>query len=460
MTDRKKSKRRLTNCRWSAVAQLTLVEHSLCPLKPPPGGFRHEPEYFFFQNGKKHRTTAIVDCPLGLHPKDERSLSRLVALALSGDEPQPNLALGVRYLLRYLELPVGGSNRQQVRETIRRLGNVSYRNENFYDPVTGEIREVSFKFFSYNLPKDDDSFRPWLIRFDPVFFEFCQVWGGFLGYQHRRYKKMRPATGRLFLWLKKMLYPNKKLTPYYDVEYLCVNVLGFAQHQRAAIYTAELRKCAAELAGNGAILLPSGGLNELCEKRQKGQYRVRFERGPSFDQKLDEPLDKLEDASITSMRAIGLDTVAIRNIRGRFKLEVINEAIDVTFARKERGMGFSKSPMAFFVDYCNKRSRGEITKPDWFLQLKKDEERNDFESAVRSLGITRPPMAETQDSWEADWMDYLQSERGQSELELAQEVFGDDIHGAIRELQRRFFRDRKPACGPIPISNLLKVNNN
>ena len=361
-------------------------------------------------------------------------------------------------MLRYLELPVGGSNRQQVRETIRRLGNVSYRNENFYDPVTGEIRDVSFKFFSYNLPKDDDSFRPWLIRFDPVFFEFCQVWGGFLGYQHRHHKKMRPATGRLFLWLKKMLYPNKKLTPYFDVEYLCVNVLGFAKHQRAALYTAELRKCAAELAKDGAILLPRGGLNELCEKRQKGQYRVRFGRGPSFDQQLDEPLDKVEDASIDSMREIGLDAIAIRNALKRYEHSVINEALDVTLARKERGMGFSKSPMAFFVDYCNKRSRGEITKPDWFLQLKKDEEQKDFEVAVRSLGITRPPKAERQDSLEADWVDYLQGERGKSELALAQEVFGDDIRAALGELQKRFFRERDKANGPSPIGNILNVN--
>ena len=73
-------RRRLKHSRWSGISQLTLVEHSLCPLEPPEGGYRHEPEYFYFKDGKKRTATAVVECPLGLNPKDERSLWRLVAL--------------------------------------------------------------------------------------------------------------------------------------------------------------------------------------------------------------------------------------------------------------------------------------------------------------------------------------------------------------------------------------------
>ena len=90
-----------------------------------------------------------------------------------------------------------------------------------------EYREVSFKFFSYNIPKDDESFRPWVISFDLEFFDFCQVWGGFLGFHYGRYSSFRPATARLLLWLKKLLFKNKQETPYYNVNCLCVNVLGF-----------------------------------------------------------------------------------------------------------------------------------------------------------------------------------------------------------------------------------------
>ena len=272
-------------------------------------------------------------------------------------------------------MPVGGSNRKQVRETIRRLGNVNYRNENFFDPVRKEYREVSFKFFSYNIPKDNDSYRPWTIAFDPVFFEFCEVWGGFLGFHHQRYSKFRPATGRLFLWLKKLLYKNKTVTPYYDVEHFCVNVLGSSPGMAAKKYNERVKDCAKDLAKAGIIELPERGTKDLCEKLRSGRFRIRFHRGPQLEDTAEDTGIDAENPAVELLNRIGLDKHAIRRTLKAFDIGFINEGADLTIARMERGMGFTRTPMAFFVDYVTKRSAGEATLPDWFRAMKKEEVR-------------------------------------------------------------------------------------
>lgn len=67
------------NRRWMdkelGWGQLTLVEHSLCPLDPRASlveNLVHEASYFFMNAQRRWRkSNAVISCPLGLSANDE-----------------------------------------------------------------------------------------------------------------------------------------------------------------------------------------------------------------------------------------------------------------------------------------------------------------------------------------------------------------------------------------------------
>ena len=267
---------------WSGISQLTLVEHSLCPLDAPRGPLIHEPEYSFYTRGRRRTGRAEIRSLLGLKPEDEFYLWGILALVFSEKEPDPNYYASARYLLERLGLSQGGKSTENLRNAIHRLGNVRYRNGEFYDPVRKEHRDIGFGFWSYDLPMRDGSLRPWRISIDPVFFDFCKAAGGFLAFDLEVYRELRPASRRLFLFIKKLFYRNKDATPYLDVRDLAVHTLGFSDALRAADYNRKVCACSMDLAKRGMIRLPEGEIRTLCEKVGKGNYRVRFHKGPHF----------------------------------------------------------------------------------------------------------------------------------------------------------------------------------
>ena len=265
----------------AARTQLTLVEHALCPLVPPDGPFTHEAEYFFFKSRNRKRARATVICPKGLKPDDEHYLNLLLGVIFSQEEPNLNFYASASYMLNALGThSIGGKSVKLLRKSIHRLGAVRYENKTFYDPLRKEYRDVGFGFLSYDLPRGDESSRPWHIAIDPVYFKFCQANGGFLSFSRETYRGLRPASRRLYLLVNKLLYKNRK-SGYFDVEHLCINQLGFAQGMRAADYNKKLTRCMVDLSDLG-VLAVSGNPTEMCEKVAKGKYRVRFLRGPQF----------------------------------------------------------------------------------------------------------------------------------------------------------------------------------
>ena len=95
--------------------------------------------------------------PLGLFPGDKLYLWGLLALTLAQPEADGSLDATPHWCLRQLGLIDAGTRRggrqyQQFAAALERLSAVSYLSSACYDPVRGEYRQVSFRFFSYSLP--------------------------------------------------------------------------------------------------------------------------------------------------------------------------------------------------------------------------------------------------------------------------------------------------------------------
>ena len=82
------------------------------------------------------------------------------------------------------------------------------------------------------------------------------------------------------------------------------------------------------------------------------------------------------------LQAIGLDHATIRRILRIYAPRLIAEIADMTLAAKERnGQSFFKSsPQAYFIDNLQEQAAGRRTPPDWWRDLRKQEERKRWQA--------------------------------------------------------------------------------
>ncbi len=372
----------------TGLGELTLVEHSLCPLdsrRSLAGPVVHQSGYYF-TDGNRHRRKASVEvrCPLGLSALDEFYLWGLLALTFSQPEPSLNFVATPHYCLRKLDRidqhgKRGGRQYQRFEAAIERLSTVSYKNDNFYDPIRSEHRRVSFGFLSYSLPIDPNSSRAWRIAWDPIFFEFCQAGSLHFWFDLETYRALDPPSRRLFLLLKK-IFVRRESSPNFDVAHLGVNVLGLSESIGIRNLKAKIVRCVERLCDSGIVQLPEGlrHVQDLFEKRGKGHYSIRLHRGSYFEQPGPNRHRLSDDDSPLwePLVAIGFDKHAIRRILRQFKPLLVQEWSDITLAAIERrGMAFFKrSPQAFFMENIKKAAEGTRTPPDWWWELLKQEE--------------------------------------------------------------------------------------
>ena len=391
--NRQKRRRR----RASGLSQLTLVEHALCPLDTSASlreNFVHECEYYFTDSAKHQQKARVrISCPAGLSSNDEFFLWGLLALTFSQPEPTFDFYATPHFCLKRLGNistdSKGGKSYALFREAISRLSAVRYQNERFYDPIRREHRSVSLGFFSYSLPIDPDSSRAWRIVWDPLFFEFCQAAGSQLAFDLDAYRELDCGTRRLFLLLKKVFW-RRKTSPAFDVRHLATNVVGFSASLETRTLKAKLKRCIGELIKREMIAPPHGenSINGLFVKRRKGEYSIRFQRGPYFEKHAPQIRSSLAEESplFDPLQAIGFERPAIEHILRRFKTEQIQIWSDVTLAAIERKgkRFFRRSPQAFFMDNIQKAVAGLRTPPDWFRELQKEEQRQMAEEGRRA----------------------------------------------------------------------------
>lgn len=378
----------------TGVGQLSLVEHALCPLDFRTSlreNLRHEAEYRYTDaDGNAQTATVVVHCPAGLSAGDEFYLWGLLALTLAQREPQIEFQATPYFCLHKWGListeSKGGKSYRLFREALRRLAAVRYQNQRFYDPVRREHREVTFGLFSYSLPLDPDSSRAWRIIWDPLFFECCQAAAGQLSFDLPTYRELDHASRRLFLLLSKVFWRRKR-SPCFDVRHLSVHVLGFSASLATRTLKAKVERCVGVLQNRELLATPTNTNAALFRKQGKGRYAAEFLRGAYFDRPRarKKPL-AIEDSPLHDpLRAIGFDSAAIGRILARFRVEQIQLWADVTLAAVERKgpSFFRRSPQAFFMDNIQHAARGERTPPDWFWELRKEEQRRRADHARR-----------------------------------------------------------------------------
>lgn len=365
--------------RTVGVGQLSLVEHSLCPL----GGRRatnlvHRVSYHYTDENRRRQAAKVrVLAPLGLLPGDELYLWGLLALTLAQPEPDGSLDATPHWCLRQLGLIDAGTRRggrqyQQFSSAIERLSAVSYLSSAFYDPVRREYRRVSFRFFSYSLPMNPQSNRAWNIVWDEVFLQLVQAAGGSMRFDLELYRELDPASRRLFLLLNKIGYRKGRL-PVFDLSHLAVDVLGLAPTLGLRDQKVKVARCLKRLEAVG-ILQAS-----LILRQAPGRFVVSLERGPQLKSKSERQTAPVDSPLLEPLQALGFDAPSAERLVKRFPRKLVALWIDITQAALERfgHSYFRKSPMAFLVDSLNKAAQGTRTPPDWWQEIRRSEEKSE-----------------------------------------------------------------------------------
>ncbi len=426
VTEASKSKLRIWRREggWSAISQLGLAEHSLCPMNPPAGPFTHRVEFYYKPRGKRRKVgVAEVHCPGGLKPQDEFYLWGLLGIIFAQPMPDITIYATPSYMNRELGLEPGGEQQRLLREALDRLGLVRYVSDDFYDPVSKERRHALFGFLSLSIPKDETSARGWRISVDPEFFRMCEVAGGYLQFDLRFFRELSKAGGRLFLYLKKQFY-NRSRVSGLDPSHLAVHVLGYALNPKdgTKVHRKRLKQAAEELLACGVIE------SYEIKREGKGNFAATFVRGEYFSQEPSgrQALPPQRHALYEPLRTVvGLSDGHIHKVVAKYKLGLIQEWCDITIAKLERfgKEDFHRSPAAYFMDSVKKASTGERTPPDWWTSMLKDERTKAEVVAIKEGGLVREQEARIDDV-EERFSVWLQTD-GRTEYErLTDSMFG------------------------------------
>lgn len=410
------------------LAQLSLVEHALCPLEPKfsaRGPYLHEAHYGYTDAAGKRRTAQVrVTYPNGLSPNDEFYLWGLIALTFAQPTVAGELHATPHFCLRQLGLidqfgRRGGKDYKLFRAALWRLSAVTYFNSGFYDPVRGEHRDRSFGFLKYDLPLNPNSNRAWRIVWDPLFFEFCQATGGRLFFDLATYRALDWASRRLYLFLHKLFW-RRSASPPLDVRYVTQQVMGLSDGMEMRHLKQKLARSIAKLIEHQLIRLPTPARRsqDLFRKKAKGCYTVEFHRGSHFDQQPQFGQVQITDSPLyEQLKTIGFEPAAIRRILTQYPPNVVTAWTDITLAAIERkGDGFFKvSPQAFFIDNIREAAKGQRTPPDWWRELRKAEEK----ACQRRDDGFRP------DDDEPGFEEWLQDEARETYQQVVDKIFAD-----------------------------------
>jgi hypothetical protein len=135
------------------------------------------------------------------------------------------------------------------------------------------------------------------------------------------------------------------------------------------------------------------GARVFC-REEKGRYAAQFVRGAHFDRRHPSPHRVLavDDSPLCDpLHAIGFDRAATARILVRFPVQQIQLWADVTLAAIERKgpSFFRRSPQAFFMDNIQNAVHGQRTPPDWFWDLRKQEQQRRADRAREVRRKTR-----------------------------------------------------------------------
>lgn len=386
-----KNRYRLPGIEHGGIAQLSILETALWPLKGgriPNANF--QTVYGFQKERDRQEAKVSVYAPLGLESIDEFVLWGLLGLSLSHKQPDPMFMATPYWIIKQLGMSIGGFQYDQLRASLERLAVVAYQNTAFYNPLTQEHERTTFHFFSSYLPTkgrgaEVDADRAWRVEWSPTFFRMCQATGGTLLFDLDLYRTLTPAARRLFLKLKDRFWRSKRV--FLNVDDLTIYGLGYAAERPLKKRKFDLTNCIRELLDCGIIELGRGQTDpkNLFLKRGKGLYVVQFFEGPYFRQPhAERTLSQMraiaDDPLYQPLSAIGVDEAGIRRLFKQSSRGLIQKWIKITDAamheRPHGFPGFKVSPAAFLMDaVANNRMP-----PDWIYEHEKKQAHDRWEA--------------------------------------------------------------------------------
>lgn len=145
---------RLPGIEREGIAQLSLIETALCPLK---GGkletSRYETSYLYTVDGSKRSARVSVYAPLGLQTIDEFILWGLLGISLDRPNPEPTLLATPYWIINRLGMSIGGFAYDQLRASLERLALVGYQNTGFYNPLRSSTNVRRFTSSRASFPR-------------------------------------------------------------------------------------------------------------------------------------------------------------------------------------------------------------------------------------------------------------------------------------------------------------------
>ena len=361
------------------VGQLSMVEHSLCPLaESKTENLVHAVEYHYSNANRVRKSAKVrIFAPLGLSPNDELYLWGLLNLTLSQPNVEGSLTATPHWCLKQMGIIDSGSRRggrqyQQFAQALERLSVVNYLSDACYDATRGEYRKVSFGFLSYSLPVDPQSSRAWTISWDSTFFDLVHATGGGMRFDLGLYRSLDSASRRLLLFILKVGYRKGRL-PVLDLRHLAVDLLGLSS--RLAVHDMKIKvaRTLKRLQNVEVIASP------MIKRIKPGQFSVAFERGEYLN-RLPEQLNRIsvEDSPLLEgLLAVGFERPAALRLIKRYPSPLVAQWTDITQAAIEQfgKQHFRVSPMAFLVDSLKQAAKGVRTPPDWWQEAKRKEQR-------------------------------------------------------------------------------------
>lgn len=409
-------------------AQLSLVEHALCPLdsrKSLARNFTFETAFHYTdRNRNRKRASVNIAAVNGLSPCDDFYLWGLLGLALSQPEPSPDFYATPYWCLKNLGIVDGakkGSEEYRLfREAVRRLAGVRYSCSAFYDPLRCEHREVSFGFLSYSLPLSDGVSRAWRFAWDPIFWELCSANAGALRFDLPTYRDLSPAGRRLYLLLKKLFWRNDQ-SPELELRELGINVLGLTPLSPTKEIKRKVLAIVDELLTLELVQLgiDQHNVGECITRHAKGVFRLKLYRGAAFNRSTPLTQSQLEDSPLFDpLQAIGFDRASIARILKKYPAKLVQLWADITLAAVEQGR-VKESPPAFFQHYIDRATEQRCTPPDWWRDI--DRRRRQAEEEQR---LARARAAEAE-STTASFDEYLAGEARDAFERVMQQLKAD-----------------------------------
>lgn len=402
----KSNRYRLPGIEHEGIAQLSLLETALWPLR---GGqldrATFETTYTFKAGEEQRHAHVAVYAPLGLQAEDEYILWGLLGASLSRPNAESTLLATPYWIIQQLDMSLGGSQYDQLRRSLERLSLVAYQNTGFYNPVTQQHERITMHFLSSFLPTrgrggDVALDRAWRIEWSPLFFQMCQVTGGTLLFDLDLYRELSPAARRLFLKLKDRFWRSKRV--FLNVDDLTINGLGFSADRPLKKRKFELLRCIGEMLDHQIIELGPGHASpqDLLIHRGKGLYIVQFFEGAYFRQSEARRTTGrknaiLEDPLYEPLQKIGLGDAAIRRLfetNSRQNIQRWVKITDTALHDKPQGFpGFKVSPAAFLIDGI----QNQRLPPDWIYIHEKQQEQSQWEQRKATAALEEQSLRAT-----------------------------------------------------------------